>query len=120
VNFADVIRQANLNSPPSMDGTAGPEAAPGGWGNVVRLELFLTPEQANVLLRALVNSQHTLLTLTEASQFLRVRSATLARLAAEGHIPAAQIDGKWRFQRHELENWLAAGAERAQEEAHVA
>jgi excisionase family DNA binding protein len=122
MNLADVIRQASLNAPASMDGTAGPEPEPvhGAWANVVRLELFLTPEQANGLLASLIQSQQSLLTLTEASKFLRVRSATLARLAASGQIPAAQIDGSWRFQRHELEAWLASGAERAQEEPHVA
>lgn len=123
MNLADIIRQASMNVAPSEEGTGVPFASahkPLECGNAIRLEMFLSPEQANNLLKALVHGQQSLLTLTEASAFLRVRATTVAKLANEGQIPAALVDGKWRFQRHELQSWLDAGAERAQQENHVA
>lgn len=123
MNLADIIRQASMNEAPSEQGSGigGPSGTvPPECASAIRLEMFLSPEQANNLLKALVHGQHSLLTLTEASQFLRVRATTVAKLANEGQIPAALIDGKWRFQRHELQGWLDAGAERASQENHVA
>lgn len=123
MNLADIIRQASQTEHPSEQGAVpgnGNPSPPADLGSAIRLEMFLSPEQANNLLKAIVHGQQSLLTLTEASQFLRVRATTVARLANEGLIPAALIDGKWRFQRHELQEWLDAGAERAHQNNHVA
>lgn len=75
-------------------------------GNVVRLELFLSPEQLNQLFRALVATQHGMLTLREAAQYLRVHPATVEQMAQEGHIPALMIEGRWRFPKSSLDEWL--------------
>lgn len=76
--------------------------------NVVRLELVLNPEQLKGFFGAVIASQHSVLTLREAAGLLRVSQAALERLADEGDVPGMQVDGKWRFTRQALEDWLNA------------
>lgn len=76
-------------------------------GNVVRLELFLSAEQMSGLLRAIMAGQHSVLTLREAATYLRIGTTTLERLAEEGEIPGVQIDGRWRFPKPNLDDWLS-------------
>lgn len=76
-------------------------------GNVVRLELFLSAEQMSGLLRAIMAGQHSVLTLREAATYLRISTSTLERLAEEGEIPGVQIDGRWRFPKPNLDDWLS-------------
>jgi excisionase family DNA binding protein len=82
---------------------ASPAVANGG---VVRLELFLSPDQMSNLFRAIVANQHLVMTLREAAQYLRVPSSQLEKLAQEGGVPALMIDGKFRFSRTALDEWL--------------
>src|SRR5437588_759159 len=46
------------------------------------------------------------LTLAEAALYLRAPEAEVARLAAEGEVPARKIGGEWRFLRKALDDWL--------------
>ena len=75
-------------------------------GTVVRLELFLTPEQLSGLFRAVVATQHSVMTMREAANHVRVPAHLLEELAREGEIPAFLVDGKWRFPRNGLDEWL--------------
>ncbi|MBN9500328.1 MAG: hypothetical protein BGO01_18685 [Armatimonadetes bacterium 55-13] len=75
-------------------------------GGVVRLELFLSPEQLSGLFRAVVANQHTVMTLREAAQYLRIPPSVLEQMASEGQVPALLIDGKWRFARTAVDEWL--------------
>ncbi len=75
-------------------------------GSVVRLELFLAPDQLNNLFKSVVSNQHTVMTLREAASFLRISTSTLDQMAHDREVPALQIDGKWRFSRASLEEWL--------------
>lgn len=75
-------------------------------GNVVRLELFLSAEQMSGLFKAIMAGQHTVLTLREAAAFLRVSQDTLLKLAEEGEIPGVHLEGRWRFPKANLEDWL--------------
>jgi len=75
-------------------------------GSVVRLELFLAPDQLNNLFKSVVSNQHTVMTLREAASFLRISTTTLDQMATDREVPALQIDGKWRFSRASLEEWL--------------
>lgn len=86
-------------------------------GSVVRLELFLAPEQLNSLFKSIVATQHTVMTLREAANFLRIPSATLEQMAQERNVPAFQVDGKWRFSRVGLEDWLSARSAQQEKEA---
>lgn len=85
-------------------------------GNVVRLELFMTAEQMSGMLRAIMQGQHSVLTLKEAATYLRVNSATLVRMAQEGIVPGIEIDGRWRFSRARLDDWIAVNSAMEEEE----
>lgn len=75
-------------------------------GNVVRLELFLSAEQMSGLFRAIMAGQHTVMTAREAAAYLRIGKDTLMKLAEEGDIPGIVIDGRWRFPKPNLDEWL--------------
>ena len=77
-----------------------------GAGNAVRFEIFLSPDQLSCLFRALVATQHSMLTLREAAHYLRIPSSTLELLAADGKIPALHIDSRWRFPKSGIDEWV--------------
>lgn len=74
---------------------------------MVRVELFLGPEQLHLLLSAMTHSQRSVLTLREAAAYLRVTPAKLEQLASDRKVPAFLLDGKWRFSKSGLDEWLA-------------
>lgn len=74
---------------------------------VIRLEMFLTAEQISALFRSVATSQHSVLTLREAANHLRVSAHTLEDLASSGEVPAFLVDGKWRFPKAGLDEWVA-------------
>ncbi len=74
---------------------------------LIRLELFLAPDQLHRLIRSVAATQHTVLTLREAASHLRITTARLEELAVARQIPGFQVDGKWRFSRARLEEWVA-------------
>jgi excisionase family DNA binding protein len=57
-----------------------------------------------------------ILTLPEAASFLRIGERTAYDLARQGRIPAAKVGGQWRFRRSDLDTWLAAGGESANQD----
>lgn len=91
-----------------MEGVSAPAPANPAVhsGNVVRLELFLSAEQMSGLFRAIMAGQHTVMTAREAAAYLRVGKDTLMKLAEEGEIPGIVIDGRWRFPKPNLDEWL--------------
>jgi excisionase family DNA binding protein len=72
----------------------------------VRLELTLTPDQLQSLFRTVMNTQRSILTIREAASYLRLTTATLEKMAEEHTIPAFKLDGRWRFSRLALQDWL--------------
>jgi excisionase family DNA binding protein len=46
------------------------------------------------------------LTLAEASRYLRLRKTVVEKHAKQGLIPARLVDGEWRFLRAALDDWL--------------
>ncbi|HRF61040.1 MAG TPA: helix-turn-helix domain-containing protein [Fimbriimonadaceae bacterium] len=112
--FASAMTQAAPTSPPEF-----PAAAVAG-GNVVRLELFLTPEQMNAMLRAVMAGYHSVMTLREAAHYLRMNPSKLEKLAQEHQVPAFMIEGRWRFPKPALDEWLAVSAMKGTEEDHAA
>jgi excisionase family DNA binding protein len=95
-----------------MQPRAMPEPPAVTSGNVVRLELFLNGEQMQGLLRSLMAGQHSVLTIREAAAYLRVAPATLADLAESGEVPGIFMDGKWRFPKASLDEWMMLSAAR--------
>ncbi|MBL8067112.1 MAG: helix-turn-helix domain-containing protein [Armatimonadetes bacterium] len=126
MNFADAIRkvhgepqaavqpdaydlQPNSGVPQlgfCADGLPAPASASVLAGNVVRLELFLSAEQMSGMFRAIMAGQHTVMTAREAAAYLRIGKDTLMKLAEEGEIPGILIDGRWRFPKPNLDDWL--------------
>lgn len=87
-----------------------PEPPQVSTGNVVRLELFLNPEQLSNLFRAISATQHSMMTLRETASYLRVNPGVLEQMAQDGEIPAFNIDGRWRFPKHGVDEWLTVQA----------
>ena len=98
-----------VQEPTAFVTTGSPPEAPNVavlGGNVVRIELFMSAEQTSSMLRAIMTGQHTVLTLAEAAHYLRVRPQTLAKMAEDNEVPGVEIDGKWRFVKNNLDEWL--------------
>jgi excisionase family DNA binding protein len=134
MQLVDAIRQAAKNptpvtdpsltsaavipQPPTSAATAGsaalhvaPPAAPNKevfGGSIVRLELFLDPEQLSILLSGIVRGAHSVLTLREAAKYVRITAGDLEQLCESHQVPAFKLEGKWRFPKAALDDWLAA------------
>lgn len=94
-------------------------------GSLVRLELFLSPEQMHQMLRGILQGAHSVMTLREAAQHLRVNQKTLIALAESGEIPGFLVQGEWKFSRQAIDEWITIQGLRAnrighQEDAHAA
>lgn len=46
------------------------------------------------------------LTIAEASRYLRVNKATIYKLARRGLMPAFKVGKVWRFKRDKIEAWV--------------
>lgn len=99
-------------------GASFPAQAPAG--GMVRVEVFLPSDQLTGFFRAVAATQHPILTLREASSLLRVSAKTLEDLAAKGKVPAFRVDGRWRFAKTSLEEWIAERQLEAKESRNVA
>jgi len=47
-----------------------------------------------------------LMTLKETARYLRIKNATLYRLAQKGKIPVSKVGGLWRFRKSKIDTWL--------------
>ena len=72
----------------------------------VKFELYLSPEQLTNLFKGVVATQHSVMTLRETARYLRIPGRKLEEMAQLAQIPAFLIDGKWRFSRNNVEEWL--------------
>jgi excisionase family DNA binding protein len=73
---------------------------------MVRMELMLSPEQLSALFKAVVATQHSVMTLREAASYLRINPATLEEMAKHGDLAAFMLDGRWRFPKSGLDEWV--------------
>jgi excisionase family DNA binding protein len=89
-------------------------------GNAIRLEIFLNGEQMAGMLKAIMAGQHSVLTVREAASYLRVSPKTIEKLVEDGEIPAVEIDGRYRFPKSNLDDWLAQHSAEHEEEKDVA
>ena len=46
------------------------------------------------------------LTIEEASKYLRIPLSTLYKLAQDGKIPCQKVGKHWRFRKEKIDNWL--------------
>lgn len=91
-------------------------AVTGGGGSVVRLELFLSPEQMHQMLRGILAGAHSVMTLREAARHLRTSIHSVVALAETGEIPAFMVDGDWKFPRQGVEEWMTLQSLKTREE----
>ncbi len=47
------------------------------------------------------------LTIEEASKYLRIPLSSLYKLAQDGKIPCQKVGRHWRFRKETIDNWLA-------------
>ena len=114
----DTRQMENQTENPEPQGQAPPASVTSG--NAVRLELFLSGEQMTAMLRAIMAGQHSVLTLREAAAYLRISPSTLEKLVEADEIPGVEIDGRWRFPKLNLDDWLLAKLHRSKEQNHAA
>ena len=74
--------------------------------HAVRIDLVLSPEQLSALFRGVAEAERSVLTNREAAHYLRIPGRKLQEMAELGQIPAFLIDGKWRFSRNSVDEWL--------------
>jgi len=55
--------------------------------------------------RLLVNDD--VMTLREVAEYLRIHQTTLYRLIKRGKIPAFRVGSDWRFNREQINRWMA-------------
>ena len=63
-----------------------------------------------------IKVEHTILTVREVAEYLRLSQAKVYRLANEGQIPVARLGKTWRFRKDLLDEWLA---EQSRQESHA-
>ena len=51
--------------------------------------------------------EHTILTVREVAEYLRLSEAKVYRLVNEGQLPVVRLGKTWRFRKDLLDNWLA-------------
>lgn len=109
------VSQQVQEEPPMNPSNESLTDQPQAINTAVRLELFLTPEQLSTLFRAVAANQHTMLTLREAAGYLRVPVSSLEQLAQEGELPGFLIDGRWRFSKSAIDEWLTSQQQQRRE-----
>ena len=98
---APQAKKIQQHEPPAQE----PESMP--HHTLVRMELFLSPEQLSSLFKAVVHTQHTVMTLREAASYLRINPSTLEQMAQHGDVAAFMVDSRWRFPKSSLDEWVA-------------
>lgn len=102
--------ESTMNESIDNNTPARPQATlsefPNSQQSVVRLELLLTPDQLSNLFRAVAANQHSLWTLRDAAAYLRITPKALTALAEEGQVPGFLVDGRWRFAKQGIDDWL--------------
>ena len=54
----------------------------------------------------MVNDLPQVLTIDEASNYLRIPLSSLYKLAQEGKIPCQKVGRHWRFRKETIDHWL--------------
>lgn len=48
-----------------------------------------------------------ILTIRDVAEFLKVTEKTIYRMASDGRIPGFKVGGSWRFDKADIEQWIA-------------
>ncbi|MDW8050881.1 MAG: helix-turn-helix domain-containing protein [Armatimonadota bacterium] len=110
MNLADAIRRASQERFGTLPHEAPSEVTVASDESeampIVRFEVRLTTQQLHDLLLWMARHLHPVMTLREAAHYLRLRTTELLVLAENGTIPAFKVDGKWRFLKRALDEWM--------------
>ena len=52
-------------------------------------------------------TEHTIMTVREVAEYLRLSEAKVYRLVNEGQLPVVRLGKTWRFRKDLLDEWLA-------------
>lgn len=74
---------------------------------MVRFEVLLTQQQVGDLMQWLAHNMRSVMTLRETAHYLRLRATQVQALAEHGDLPAFRVDGKWRFLKTTLDEWMS-------------
>ena len=74
----------------------------------VRIELFLSPDQIQHLLKDSIGAQRTIMTAHEVALLLRTTTKNVEHLAEEGKLPGFLLENAWRFNRETIDEWVSA------------
>ena len=55
----------------------------------------------------------TAMTVQEVAEYLNVDPKTVYRLVNRGELPGFKVGGSWRFQKNDLDDWIAKQKEAA-------
>ncbi|MBL8041135.1 MAG: helix-turn-helix domain-containing protein [Chthonomonas sp.] len=88
--------------------------------NLVRIEVFLSHEQTQAMLRGSLATRHAVLTSRELATFLRLTTHQVDDMAAAGTLPGFQVEGSWRFLKTAIDEWLVNQNNQGQENSNVA
>lgn len=72
----------------------------------VKVEFVLSHEELGALVKACLAGKNPILTLKEAAHWLRTTPKVLENMAEAGRIGGFKVEGKWRFPRTHLEEWM--------------
>ena len=61
----------------------------------------------------MVNELPQVLTIYEASDYLRIPLSSLYKLAQEGKIPCQKVGRHWRFRKETIDRWLDQSTEKS-------
>ena len=59
----------------------------------------------------------TAMTVQEVAEYLNVDPKTVYRLVNRGELPGFKVGGSWRFQKNDLDEWIAKQKEAAANKA---
>lgn len=79
-----------------------------GGMNLVRLEVFMTPEQTQALMRTVLTGNKTVWTSREVAQYLRLTAPAVEKMAFEGNLPGFKVGESWRFLKSSIDDWMHA------------
>ncbi len=54
----------------------------------------------------MVEHTHPAMTVRQVATFLAVDEKTIYRLALQGKLPGFKVAGTWRFQLHDMQEWI--------------
>lgn len=51
----------------------------------------------------------TIMTINELSEYLKISTSSLYKLAQQGKVPGSKVGKHWRFHRESIDAWIKAG-----------